>query len=151
MVIYYINKKLIQALLSETSLFITTDECPVGSKDGLGALVLVAFLGENTCCSGMNWLHPPDQGSLGFWMWVCHYQLQGCSQYLYLWTHRVSDLPIWNPMYHCLRPGVPKGKPKAKKWTRLQTIFLGSKTTVDGNCSREIKDTCFLEANLWKT
>ena len=42
-------------------------------------------------------------------------------------------------MYPCLRPGVPKGKPKAKKWMRLQTIFLGSKTTVDGNCSCEVK------------
>ena len=27
-------------------------------------------------------------------------------------------------------------------------IFLGSKTTVDGDCSHEIKDTCSLEGKL---
>ena len=27
-------------------------------------------------------------------------------------------------------------------------IFLGSKVTADGDCSREIKDTCFLEEKL---
>ena len=30
-------------------------------------------------------------------------------------------------------------------------IFLGSKITVDGDCSPEIKDTCSLEEELWQT
>ena len=30
-------------------------------------------------------------------------------------------------------------------------IFLGSKNTVDGNCSHEIKDACSLEEKLWPT
>ena len=28
-------------------------------------------------------------------------------------------------------------------------IFLGSQITADGDCSHEIKDTSFLEENLW--
>ena len=30
-------------------------------------------------------------------------------------------------------------------------IFLGSKITADGDCSHEIKDTCFFEEKLWLT
>ena len=30
-------------------------------------------------------------------------------------------------------------------------IFGGSKITADGDCSREIKDACFLEEKLWPT
>ena len=30
-------------------------------------------------------------------------------------------------------------------------LFLGSKTTVDGDRSREIKDACILEGKLWQT
>ena len=30
-------------------------------------------------------------------------------------------------------------------------IFLGSKITVDGDCSHEIKDPCSLEGKLWPT
>ena len=30
-------------------------------------------------------------------------------------------------------------------------ILLGSKITADGDCSRELKDTCFLEGKLWST
>ena len=30
-------------------------------------------------------------------------------------------------------------------------IFLGSKITVDGNCSHEIKNACSLEEKLWPT
>ena len=30
-------------------------------------------------------------------------------------------------------------------------IFLGSKITVDSDCSHEIKDTCYLEKELWQT
>ena len=30
-------------------------------------------------------------------------------------------------------------------------IFLGSKITADGDCSHELKDTCFLEEKLWLT
>ena len=30
-------------------------------------------------------------------------------------------------------------------------IFLGSKITVDGDCSHEIKDACSLEGKLWPT
>ena len=30
-------------------------------------------------------------------------------------------------------------------------IFLGSKITADGDCSCEIKDTCFLARKLWQT
>ena len=30
-------------------------------------------------------------------------------------------------------------------------IFLGSKITVDGDCSHEIKDDCFLAGKLWQT
>ena len=29
--------------------------------------------------------------------------------------------------------------------------FSGFKTIEDGDCSHEIKDTCFLEAKLWQT
>ena len=29
--------------------------------------------------------------------------------------------------------------------------FLGSKITADGDCSHEIKSTCFLEEKLWQT
>ena len=29
-------------------------------------------------------------------------------------------------------------------------IFLGSKVTVDGDCSHEIKHPCFLEEKLWQ-
>ena len=30
-------------------------------------------------------------------------------------------------------------------------IFLGSKITADGDCSREIKGVCSLEEKLWQT
>ena len=30
-------------------------------------------------------------------------------------------------------------------------ILLGSKITADGDCSRKLKDTCFLEEKLWPT
>ena len=30
-------------------------------------------------------------------------------------------------------------------------LFLGSKITVDGDCSHEIKDDCFLARKLWQT
>ena len=30
-------------------------------------------------------------------------------------------------------------------------IFLGSKITADGDCCREIKDSCSLEEKLWPT
>ena len=30
-------------------------------------------------------------------------------------------------------------------------IFLGSKTTADGDCSHEIKDAYYLEGKLWPT
>ena len=30
-------------------------------------------------------------------------------------------------------------------------IFLGSKITVDGDCSHELKDACFLEEKSWQT
>ena len=30
-------------------------------------------------------------------------------------------------------------------------IFLGSKITVDGDCSHELKDTCSLKEKLWQT
>ena len=30
-------------------------------------------------------------------------------------------------------------------------IFLGSKITVEGDCSHELKDACFLEEKLWET
>ena len=30
-------------------------------------------------------------------------------------------------------------------------IFLGSKITVDGDCSHEVKDTCSLEGKPWPT
>ena len=30
-------------------------------------------------------------------------------------------------------------------------IFLGSKTTADGDCSHEGKDACSLEGKLWQT
>ena len=30
-------------------------------------------------------------------------------------------------------------------------IFLGSKTTTDGDCSNEIRDACSLEEKLWLT
>ena len=30
-------------------------------------------------------------------------------------------------------------------------IFLGSKTTADGDCSHETKDACSLEEKLWPT
>ena len=30
-------------------------------------------------------------------------------------------------------------------------IFLDSKSTVDGDCSYEIKEACSLEENLWPT
>ena len=30
-------------------------------------------------------------------------------------------------------------------------IFLGSKITADGDCSHEMKDTCYLEEKLWQT
>ena len=30
-------------------------------------------------------------------------------------------------------------------------IFLGSKITIDGDCSQETKDTCSLEEKLWPT
>ena len=30
-------------------------------------------------------------------------------------------------------------------------IFLGSKITTDGDCSHEIRSTCFLEGRLWQT
>ena len=30
-------------------------------------------------------------------------------------------------------------------------IFLGSKITVDGDCSQKLKDTCSLEEKQWQT
>ena len=30
-------------------------------------------------------------------------------------------------------------------------LFLGSKITADGDCSHEIKKSCFLEEKLWET
>ena len=30
-------------------------------------------------------------------------------------------------------------------------IFLGSKITVDGDCSHKLKDTCSLEEKLWQS
>ena len=30
-------------------------------------------------------------------------------------------------------------------------IFLGSKITADSDCTMKLKDTCFLEENLWQT
>ena len=38
-----------------------------------------------------------------------------------------------------------------KMETVAEFIFLGSKVTADGDCSHEIKDTCFLEEKLWPT
>ena len=35
--------------------------------------------------------------------------------------------------------------------TVTEFIFLGSKNTVDGNCSHEIKDACSSEEKLWPT
>ena len=35
--------------------------------------------------------------------------------------------------------------------TVTEFIFLGSKTTLDGDCSCEIKDPCSLEEKLWLT
>ena len=35
-----------------------------------------------------------------------------------------------------------------KMQTVTDFVFLGSKVTVDGDCSHEIKDTCSLEENL---
>ena len=35
--------------------------------------------------------------------------------------------------------------------TMTDFIFLGSKITADGDCSHELKDTCFLEEKLWLT
>ena len=29
-------------------------------------------------------------------------------------------------------------------------IFLGSKITVDSDCSQKLNDTCYLEEKLWK-
>ena len=37
------------------------------------------------------------------------------------------------------------------KETVTAFIFLGSKITVDGEWSHEIKDTCSLEEKLWQT
>ena len=33
----------------------------------------------------------------------------------------------------------------------IDFIFLGSKITVDGDCSHEIKNSCSLEGKLWQT
>ena len=38
-----------------------------------------------------------------------------------------------------------------KMETVTNFIFLGSKITVDGDCSHKIKDTCSLEGKLWQT
>ena len=35
--------------------------------------------------------------------------------------------------------------------TATDAILLGSKITVDSDCSHEIKDTCSLEEMLWQT
>ena len=35
--------------------------------------------------------------------------------------------------------------------SKTDVLFLGSKITVDGDCSNEIKDTYSLEGNLWPT
>ena len=46
----------------------------------------------------------------------------------------------------------------ANRWEKMETvtdfIFLGSKITVDGDCSHEIKQqqqSCSLEEKLWQT
>ena len=43
----------------------------------------------------------------------------------------------------------------ANKWGKAETvtnfIFLGSKITVDGDCSMKLKDACSLEEKLWQT
>ena len=40
----------------------------------------------------------------------------------------------------------------ANRWEKMETvadfIYLGSKITVDGDCSHEIKDACSLEEKL---
>ena len=36
-----------------------------------------------------------------------------------------------------------------KKWKQWHFNFLGSKITVDSDCSCEINDICSLEGNLW--
>ena len=62
-----------------------------------------------------------------------------------------------------LKPNIQKNKIMASSpitsWQidreRMETvtdfIFLGSKITADGDCSHEIKATCFLEEKLWQT
>ena len=35
--------------------------------------------------------------------------------------------------------------------TVIEFLFLGSKITADGDCSHEIRSTCFLEGRLWQT
>ena len=35
--------------------------------------------------------------------------------------------------------------------TAADFMFWGSKITADGDCSHEIKNTCFLEEKLWPT
>ena len=41
------------------------------------------------------------------------------------------------------------------EWEKVEEmtdfIFLGSKTTVDSDCSHEIKSTCSLQGKLWQT
>ena len=37
-----------------------------------------------------------------------------------------------------------------KMETLTDFIFLGSKITMDGDCSHELKDTCPLEEKLWQ-
>ena len=45
-----------------------------------------------------------------------------------------------------------KGKQTGEKMeTGTEFIVLGSKITLDGNCSHEIKDGCSLEDKLWQT
>ena len=38
-----------------------------------------------------------------------------------------------------------------KMETMTDLIFLGSKITVDGDCSHELKDICSLKEKLWPT
>ena len=52
----------------------------------------------------------------------------------------VMDREVWRPMIY----GVGKSRTWLSDWTEL-------KITADGDCSREIKGTWFLEEKLWPT
>ena len=60
----------------------------------------------------------------------------------------------------CLKLNIQKTKIMASSpiisWqideeTVTDFIFLGSKTTVDGDCTMKLKDACSLEEKLWPT